>query len=368
MTAPVATGRSPSPAARPDRDGGTQAAPKAYIILVNWNGWADTVECLESVFRQDYPNYRVVVCDNASADGSLGHLEAWAEGRALYVPPEASPLRHLTTPALRKPLDFLTLNRERAERGGDGTDPALLLVDGGGNLGFAGGNNVGLRYALARGDADYLWLLNNDTVVEPDCLTRMVRRLHDHPGRATCGSRVLFYDHPETVQALGGGRFNRWTAISSQSLGRFLPADRAVDVAEIERRMSYIVGCSWLLPRSYLEEVGLMDESYFLYYEEVDWVLRAGGRYALRYTDDARVYHKEGGSIGTPTGSRPSSLLSDFYIFRNKLRITRRHFPLGLPSVYLATLIQAMRRALRGQWDKTWLILKILLGKQHLER
>ncbi|MDG4594381.1 MAG: glycosyltransferase family 2 protein [Candidatus Contendobacter sp.] len=341
-----------------------QPAPRVYIILVNWNGWTDTIECLESVFRQDYPNYRVVVCDNASRDGSLGHLEAWASGRVPYVPPRDSPLRHLTTPALNKPLDFLVQDRASAEQGGVGTDPALLLVDGGGNLGFAGGNNVGMRYALAQGDADYVWLLNNDTVVDPDCLTRMVRRLRDHPGPATCGSRILFYADPDMVQALGGGRFNRWTAISSQSLGRFLPADQPVDTVAIERQLSYIVGCSWLLPRAYLDDVGLMDERYFLYYEEVDWVLRAGSRYALCYADDARVYHKEGSSTGTPTGVRPSSLLSDFYIFRNKLWITRRHFPLGLPSVYLATLIQAGRRAVRGQWDKAWLILKILLGKK----
>lgn len=356
MTASLTPGQA-SPAAQP--------APKVYMVLVNWNGWADTIECLESVFRQDYPNYRVVVCDNASLDGSLNHLEAWAAGRAPYVPPQDSPLRHLTTPALSKPLDFLVLDHQSAEQGVHGADPALLLVDGGGNLGFAGGNNVGMRYALARGDADYIWLLNNDTVIEPDCLTRMVRRLRDHPGPATCGSRILFYADPNVVQALGGGRFNRWTAISSQSLGRFLPADQAVDTAAIERQLSYIVGCSWLLPRSYLVDVGLMDERYFLYYEEVDWVLRAGGRYALCYADDARVYHKEGSSIGTPTGARPSSLLSDFYIFRNKLWITRRHFPLGLPSVYLATLIQAGRRALRGQWDKAWLILKVLLGKKN---
>jgi hypothetical protein len=121
------------------------------------------------------------------------------------------------------------------------------------------------------------------------------------------------------------------------------------------------------LPRQFIDDVGLMDERYFLYYEEIDWVLRSQGRYALCYADDARVYHKEGSSIGSPTGERPSSTLSDFYIFRNKLWLTRRHFPLGLPSVYLATALQAVRRALRGQWDKAWLILKILLGKRRLD-
>lgn len=340
--------------------------PRVYIILVNWNGWRDSIECLESALRLDYPNFRVLLCDNASADGSLERLADWADGRAPYSAPESSPLRHLTSPPLPKPLEWARIDRDRAERADLAGDPRLILVETGANLGFAGGNNVGMRYALARGDADYVWLLNNDTLVEPDCLTAMVRRLQRSAQPASCGSRILYYDDPAVVQALGGGRFNRWTAICSQSLGRFLPASQAVDPAQYERQMTYIVGCSWLLPRDYLESVGLMDERYFLYYEEVDWVLAARGRYALCYADDARVYHKEGSSIGSPTGERPSSLLSDFYIFRNKLWITRKYFPLGLPSVYLFSLVQAARRALRGQWDKCWLILSVLLGKSRL--
>ncbi|GAB0149775.1 glycosyltransferase family 2 protein [Marichromatium sp. PS1] len=340
---------------------------KVYIVLVNWNGWADSIECLESVFRQHYDDYRVVLCDNASADGSLERLADWASDRAPFCPPADSPLRRLSDPPLPKPIDFARLDRASAERAELATDPPLLLVDTGDNLGFAGGNNVGLRYVRARGDADYVWLLNNDTVVEPDCLANMVRRLEREPRPATCGSRVLFYDDPGVVQALGGSRFNRWTAIASQSLGRFLPDETPVDPAAYERRLDYIVGCSWLLPGCYLDEVGLMDERYFLYYEEIDWVLEARGRYALCYADDARLYHKEGRSVGTPTGERTSTLRSDFYIFRNKLRITRKHFPLGLPSVYLSSIVQALRRARRGQWDKCWLILAILLGKRRFK-
>ncbi|WP_200284274.1 glycosyltransferase family 2 protein [Rhabdochromatium marinum] len=342
--------------------------PRVYIILVNWNGWRDSIECLESVLRLDYDNFRVLLCDNASTDGSLDQIAAWATGKAADAAPGDAPLAHLSTPPLPKPLAFARLDRAAAERGELSGDPPLVLIDTGANLGFAGGNNVGLRHALARGDADYVWLLNNDTVVDPDCLGAMLRRLQQADQPALCGSRILFYENPGVVQALGGGRFNRWTAICSQSLGRFLPAEQPIDPADYERQMTYIVGCSWLLPKAFLDEVGLMDERYFLYYEEVDWVLAAKGRYALCYADEARVYHKEGRSIGSPTGERPSSTLSDFYIFRNKLWITAKHFPLGLPTVYLFSLVQAMRRARRGQWDKCWLILAVLLGKRRFER
>lgn len=342
-------------------------SPRVYIILVNWNGWRDSIECLESLLRLDYDNYRVLLCDNASRDGSLDQIARWAKGEAAYVPPSSSMLAHLTMPPRPKPLAFARLDRADAERGAVADDPLLVLIDTGANLGFAGGNNVGLRYALARGDADYLWLLNNDTVVDPDCLSAMVRRLQRVGQSAVCGSRILFYEDPGMVQALGGGRFNRWTAICSQSLGRFLAADQPIDPAVYERQMTYIVGCSWLLPKRFLDDVGLMDERYFLYYEEVDWVLAAKGRYGLCYADDARVYHKEGSSIGSPTGERPSSLMSDFYIFRNKLWITAKHFPLGLPTVYLFSLLQALRRARRAQWDKFWLILAVLLGKRRFK-
>ncbi|MCF7995574.1 MAG: glycosyltransferase family 2 protein [Chromatiaceae bacterium] len=342
-------------------------SPRVYIILVNWNGWSDSIECLESVLRLDYDNFRVVLCDNASRDNSLDHIADWATGKTAYAASDDASLAHLSTPPLPKPLAFAHLDRSAAEKGEIADDPPLVLIDTGANLGFAGGNNVGLRHVLARGDADYAWLLNSDTVVDPDCLSAMVRRLQRADEPAMCGSRILFYDDPGVVQALGGGRFNRWTAICSQSLGRFLPADQPIDPAAYEQQMTYIVGCSWLLPRRFIDDVGLMDERYFLYYEEVDWVLAAKGRYRLCYADDARVYHKEGSSIGSPTGERPSSLLSDFYIFRNKLWITAKHFPLGLPTVYLFSLLQALRRARRAQWDKFWLILAVLLGKRRFK-
>src|SRR5690606_5006085 len=101
-------------------------------------------------------------------------------------------------------------DREKAERGGAPAehDIPLVLVRTGANLGFAGGNNVGLGYALARPDVDAVWLLNNDTVVHPEAARALIEIMARDPGIGICGSTLLYYDRPELVQALGGARYN----------------------------------------------------------------------------------------------------------------------------------------------------------------
>ena len=126
---------------------------RAYVILVNWNGWRDTLECLESLFRTSEVEPRVIVCDNASTDGSLEHIRNWAEGIQAAPAVHLGPLQDLAGSLVEKPLPYVEYDRDQAEAGGDpqDSDCPLILVQCGNNLGFAGGNNVGLRYLLARG-------------------------------------------------------------------------------------------------------------------------------------------------------------------------------------------------------------------------
>lgn len=337
-------------------------AARVLIILVNYRGSHDTAECLESVFRLIHPRFHVAVIDNASGDASLASLAAWADGE-WPAPLGDTAMAAFSQPPIPKPLPYRRLSRAEAEAGGTDDETPLLLIEAGANLGFAGGNNIGMRYALARDDVDYVWLLNNDTVVAPDALTRLLERCAASGEPMSCGNRILYYAQPDTIQALGGGPYNRWTGIAWTTLGRGRAAAQSVDTPAVERRLDYIMGASWLLPRAFLETVGLMREDYFLYCEEIDWCLRARGRFRLGYADDAWVYHKEGGSIGSPSQDRPSSPMSDFYIFRNKLWVTRRFFPWAYPIAYLASLGQALNRLRRGQWAKAWLVLRVLLGK-----
>ncbi len=163
---------------------------RVYVIIVNWNGGDDTTECLESLLGLDYPDYCVVVCDNGSGDDSVRKISRWMDDKKN-----------------NGSISWQVLDRETAERGGGSPDASFTLILNGENLGFGAGSNVGLRYALSRGDAGFCWLLNNDTVVEPSALTEMVKRLDDKPEAAMCGSTLREYGNRSRIQAMGGASY-----------------------------------------------------------------------------------------------------------------------------------------------------------------
>jgi GT2 family glycosyltransferase len=313
---------------------------------VSYGRWPDTLECLESLFRLDYPNFRVVVCDNGSADGSFERVKAWADGRLTAEPVESQRLRHLSCPPVRKPVPYSEYDRACAERGGSAAsrETPLVLVQTGGNLGFAGGNNVGLRYLMSRGETGYLWLLNNDTVVAPGALRKLVEVAEADDTIGVVGARLYHYGSPDVLQAAGGGRIRRWHGV-----GRLLTDENgAGDPAKVAERLDYITGASMLIPMRVLARVGLLDERYFAYSEEADWCfkMRAQG-FRMAYCPGAEVWHKEGRSIGR------ASPLQDYYIERNALLLVRRFFapflPLAIPySVYRSLL----PKLVRGQWAR----------------
>ncbi len=318
-----------------------------YIILVNWNGWRDTIECLESVLRLRYDQFRVLVCDNGSSDGSLDRIADWAQG-SLHAECMNPQLHYLTSPPLPKPIPFLRVEpgssidlREHPEQ--------LILVQTGANLGFAGGNNVGLRLSLSAGDLEYAWLLNNDTVVDPDALSHMIERMRARPDAGMCGSTLLYYHQPATVQALGGARYNRWLARVGH-IGTGTTWTGIADPTSVEAQMNYVVGASMLVSGDFLRRVGLMDERYFLYFEEIDWATCAHGLFTLAYSPQSLVYHKEGATIGT-SGllNTERSELCESLASQNRILVTRRFFKICLPSVLLAMMASALHRLFTGR-------------------
>ncbi|MBJ6724252.1 glycosyltransferase family 2 protein [Geomesophilobacter sediminis] len=298
---------------------------RVYVVLVNWNGARDTVECLESLFRSEYPDFRVVVCDNDSSDGSVGHLLDWASGRTPYCAPGAV-LGGLTAVPVPKPVEHSLLDGPAAE---DAPCSApLTIIRTGKNLGFAGGNNVGIRFSLRQGDCGFVWLLNNDTVVLPDTLKKLVARARSDRTIGIVGATLCFYDRPGTVQALGGASFNKYRSLS-RLLGneRELARIGAAELGGVEGRLDWVSGASMLVTRRFLAEVGLMEESYFLYFEELDWALRAGERFRMGYAPGARVFHKHGAA----TNERKGADTSIYFRFRACIRLYRKLLPYHMP-------------------------------------
>jgi GT2 family glycosyltransferase len=312
-----------------------------YIIIVNWNSWKDTIECLESLLLLEYPFYRVLICDNGSSDDSVAKLRQWFERTDSRF------------------IAWQELTRTKAEKGNGSPDAMFTLITNGTNLGFGGGTNVGLRYALACADADFCWLLNNDTVVDAQALSTLVERLQEKPNAGMCGSTIRDYEHCSKIQALGGAVYYRWIGVAWH-IGRTQVGEIDDDPTLVENKMNYVVGASLLVRTSYLRDIGLMAEDYFLFFEEIDWVTRGKDRYSLAYAPRSIVYHKVGASIGTATNPRRKSYQCDYYTLRNRLVFTRRYYPYSLVGVYAFLIVELFARVLVGRWDLAGMICGLL--------
>lgn len=309
-----------------------------YVVLLNWNGCADTLECLDTLLPD--AGLSVVVCDNASSDDSLARIRAWLAAQ--------HPQRCVHSLAQAE-IDQLK----------PGVAGCVYLIDNGGNLGFAGGNNPGIRLAMRDPDCRYIWLLNNDTTVLPDTLDKAVARMEQDARIGICGSSLVYAHTPDRLQAFGGARYSRWTG-RSRHIGAFARREEIPASPEaVEREMSYVVGASMLVRREFIEAVGLMQDDYFLYYEEADWAERGKGKFRLGYAPESVVFHKEGASIGTSASG--GSPLSVFYLFRNRLRFTWRFHRIFLPGVLLFVGADLMRFVLKGRWPQALAALRGVL-------
>lgn len=340
---------------------------RVSILLVNWNGWGDTIECLESVFRSVPEDVRIIICDNDSTDGSVERIQKWAKGLLNTFVPQNASLRNHSWPPVPKPISCGVYDRAEAEKGGDNSvQPRLVLIKAGGNLGFAGANNVGLIYLLKQQNVDYFWLLNNDTVVAPGSSDALLDRMGSDPKIGMCGSTLLHYRNPERVQARGGGWYCKWIGLPWH-IGQLGCARDSVNTAHVERWMNYVVGASLCVTRSFVEQIGLMNEEYFLFFEETDWAERSRRQFRLAYAPESVVYHKIGQSIGTSSRPSQKSYTCDFYSLRNRLLFTRRFFPKLLPIIYLSLFSALVLRALCFKWDRVHLVWRIILSSGRLK-
>jgi GT2 family glycosyltransferase len=306
--------------------------PFVAIILVNYNGWKDTIECLESIFWNDYENYQVIVCDNASVNGSIEKIKDWANGKTKVCPDSQVSIRNLSVPNWKKPIPFVFYNREAAEKV-QINKAKLIVIETGANLGFAGGNNVGIRYAFQSEKVDYIWLLNNDTVIERNALTEMVKLAENNSEIGIVGSKLLYYHKPSIIQNFGNLQTG-WKGTGHS----FLANHKDVFLSDIE--VKSVIGASLLIKKKVVGEIGLLDEKYFMQDEESDWCVRASkAGYRIFSCAESRIYHKEGKSSNrskqsrkifakiSSRGSTESFLITGFYGTRNEIYFVRKNFP-----------------------------------------
>ena len=323
-----------------------------YIIVLNWNGAADTIACADSVLALEGTPFRLVICDNASADDSTVRLRDWAAGRAA----DGAPQRVL----VELPNDRTTWQHAVLPEGG------IVLIQTGANLGYAGGNNVGIRYALEQGDAEFFWVLNNDTAVSPQALTALVAKARSDSSFGIIGSTLLYYYRPEHVQVLGGCTFSSWTTrIAPVGWGKTATEAAAISEREVERQLVYVTGASMMVSKAFIDDVGLMEEDYFLYFEEIDWAERgrrsAAHSWKLGFARDSVVLHKVGASAHT--GKSTSS--TRFY-YTSKIRFMKRFYPARFALTLLIVLMQAAKSLLTGGRGHALVILMVLARSRQI--
>lgn len=271
--------------------------PLVYVIMVNWNNYTDTINCLNSIFRLTYNKFKIIIVDNNSSDGSFEQLKNYCdEKNIISIDSQES-----------------SLNVE------DVINKKLILIRNSINSGFAGGNNVGIKIAENLG-AEYLWLLNNDTEIKENSLEELVKYANEFP-RSIIGSKVMYFHNPKMIQTIGGTLDIR-TFISGKSFG-----NNVMDNEEYNNYFEpdYINGASMFIPIHLFKEIGYFDENYFLYWEETDLCVRAKKiGWKMIYCHTAVIWHKEGST------TKKVSYLPLYYYTRNCLYFYKKNYPIKL--------------------------------------
>lgn len=312
--------------------------PKVYIVIVNYAGWQDTIDCLESLSRSRYAHFQVAVVDNHSPNDSVARIRQWLDRRAAAPAETAQPTTDAPLPLTYALCDGATLDKTTLAT----TDQRVLLIQAPRNGGFAAGNNVFLR--LLEDEDAYVWLLNPDMTVEPDTLPALVAEATRRPREVVVGCVVRSFHNPAQVLEFGGSRINFLTGTAS-----------TVTSPEDVHRIDYISGGTFFTHAGNFKRYGLLPEKYFLYWEETDWCYGAH-RQGLVFAvcASAVCYDKIGTSIGR-------GFLAEYYYSLNALRFMKKYAPGYIPGVLFFNVFRMGKRLVQGKFDRMRAISKASL-------
>jgi GT2 family glycosyltransferase len=288
--------------------------PKVSIIILNWNGWKDTIECLESLYQITHPNYDIIVVDNGSKDESIKKIKDYAHGQIKVTS------KFFEYNSDNKPIQIFEYAKGEVGSGNETIDipsnKKLTIIKNDQNCGFAAGNNIGIRFALKALDPDYVLLLNNDTVVDKKFLDTALKLMEEKENIGIVTGKIYFYDNPDIIWA-AGGKIKSWTG-SGRGIG-----NKQLDKGQFNEKkaVEYAPGTMALVRKSVFEKIGFLPECYFGTGEEMEFAVKASKiGYKIMYDPESILYHKVGMSSNVSLKYRYNS-------WRTRLLYNERNLP-----------------------------------------
>lgn len=282
------------------------------IILVNYKNSSDTIECIESLREVDYKNFNVIIVDNASNDDSVQSIR----------------------------------NSIKNE----------ILIESKENLGFAGGNNLGIDYAIKNG-AEYVLLLNNDTTVESDFLKELINTFDLEKSVGIVGCKINYYSNKDIINYAGGEII--WNKFTTKFYGTDTKDEMKYEDA---KEITFVSGCAMMIKRDVIEKIGYLDHTYFMYYEDTDYCAKAiEAGFILMYQPNSKIYHKISASSGGE--------LSPFVLywstknrekFKNKFKYKLSKIQLFKYNIFnlITRIIRVIMYTFKGEKEKSKSIIK----------
>ena len=331
--------------------------PRVAVIILNWNGWEDTIECLESIYQINYTNYQVILVDNASKDESIQKIREYCQGT---LKPQSKFYKYQTK---NKPIQIMEYTEKEVktpeifELHDFKPDKNLILIKNFDNHGFAGGNNIGIQFALEKLQVEYVLLLNNDTLVDKNFIIELINTSEKEPKIGITGSKLLNAYNTEIIDSTG--HIIKWGRIVDRGHGE-------IDKNQYDQKKDVIgaMAAAALYKSHMLKEVGLLDESFITLGEDAELSMRARKfGWKAKFVPKSIVYHKRGKSITKKDVINKMTFLSTKNITENVLRYGTRKEKV----LYSLVLIKEgafvvfgglLNRNTMKIWDYTKLILK----------
>lgn len=266
---------------------------KVSIIILNWNGWKDTIECLESLYQITYPNYDVILVDNGSEDESIKKIKEYCQGKIKInskfykYDPYSKPITIIEIKTGKTKITKKQYEQSKKSP----SNRKIFLIKNDDNLGFAEGNNIGMRLAISTFDTDYILLLNNDTIVKKSFLNFLVLAAEKEKRVGICSSKIINMHNSRIIDSTG--HIFKWGHIVDRGNGR-------IDRGQYDKKKSIIgaMAAACLYKKEMIEDVGLFDPIFITQYEDVDLSWRSFMKgWKGKFVPEAVVYHKRGASI-----------------------------------------------------------------------